>query len=233
MGTPRQQRRLSQDLVQTDQDPAGVKRAPGVRRRAEDPLAIQRRNVAPSTGENGTLQGAVEPSMSFMQQAGITREPPFFETLRQNDWKPRFHYEPSLHRTADAINRPHEDYSHRIPATKDAVTGTVEALRRDPRITGILLRQIHRTVFPDHGARRKMAQDQRTGRLPPGPRWEWMDSLMEELEFLYMDRELSRQNLKMWYFETIYPFVDGNGRTGGIVIAVTFLQHGIYLALGQ
>ena len=70
--------------------------------------------------------------MSFMQQAGITREPPFFETLRQNDWKPRFHYEPSLHRTADAINRPHEDYSHRIPATKDAVTGTVEALRRAP-----------------------------------------------------------------------------------------------------
>ena len=91
--------------------------------------------------------------MSLMAEAGTVRVPPFFTSLRQNDWIPGFHYEPSLHRTADLINRPHEDYPLRIAATKDAMTETVDAMRQDLRITSNLLAQIHRTVFPDHGTR--------------------------------------------------------------------------------
>ena len=60
--------------------------------------------------------------------------------------------------------------------------------------------------------------------------------LMHELELLYLDLPISQENLRHWYFdfETIHPFVDGNGRVGGIIIAAaTHRQHGIYLAPGQ
>lgn len=175
--------------------------------------------------------------MTLLQDAGITRKPPFFDSLRTNEWQPRFSYEPSLDRTADLINRPHEDYPLRITPTKHSILETEDQLRRDPRITSDLLRRIHRTVFPDHGNR---AGEWRRSNVRVGshlaPRWEWIPSIMEELEFLYLELEIDQQNLKHWYadFETIHPFVDGNGRTGGIVIAaMTQLKLGIHLAPGQ
>ena len=58
---------------------------------------------------------------------------------------------------------------------------------------------------------------------------------MAELEFVYLDLELDQDNLRKWYFDfnTIHPLKDGNGRTGGIVVAAASqLKYGIYLTPG-
>ena len=89
--------------------------------------------------------------MGFMDEIFNQRKPPFFTQLRNNDWNPRFHWEASLHGAADAINRPHEDYPARIPATKAAILDFAANLRHQPAITLDMLRAAHRTVFPDHG----------------------------------------------------------------------------------
>ena len=175
--------------------------------------------------------------MTTMQDILRAQEPPFFTGLRRNEWTPRFHWDPSLDSVAEAINGPHEDYPARIPATKDAILQLLPTLEDPVRITLSTLRQIHRTVFPDHGER---AGQWRTINVQVAdhiaPRWEWIDKLMEELEQRYWDTELSPENLRHWAydFNTIHPLRDGNGRTAGIMIAaISFHTHGIYLAPGQ
>ena len=116
----------------------------------------------------------------------------------------------------------------------------MDAIRQDLRITSDLLAEIHRIVFPDHGT---MAGKWRNSNVRVGshlaPRWEWLDSLMHELELLYLDLPISLENLVHWYFdfETIHPFVDSNDRIGAIIgaiiVAATHLQHGINPAPGQ
>ena len=64
--------------------------------------------------------------MSFMKEAGITREPPFFKSLRLNDWVPRFHWGDDVTACADAINRPHEDYPDRVADTERAIRHVME-----------------------------------------------------------------------------------------------------------
>ena len=87
----------------------------------------------------------------FPGAAGITRQPPFFASLRQNGWMPEFHRETSPGRAAGAINRPHEDYPRRVDATRGAILSALEDLRQEPRITLDIIRRIHRQVFPDLG----------------------------------------------------------------------------------
>ena len=175
--------------------------------------------------------------MSFLKEAGIIRKPPFFTTLRNNGWTPRFHQEASPQGAADAINRPHEDYPRRIPDTLAAIEDTLDTLRENPRITLSLIRRVHRQVFPDHGHEAgewRTVNVQAADHLAPG--WQLLDKLMEELEQDYRDTDLSVQNLQNWHldFETIHPLRDGNGRTGGIIVAAaSFLREGTYLSPGQ
>ena len=177
---------------------------------------------------------------SFMTQAGIRRDPPFFNALRENDWRPHFHWEKTTGQAADAINVPHEDYPRRTGDTERALicvmtknqkaTGTL-------RITQQLIRDVHSTIFPDHGtgAGRWRHTDVRVGSHRP-PRWEFMDQMMAELEQHYINRELHLQDLRDWYFdfETIHPFRDGNGRVGGTIIAaLSFPVWNKFLTPGQ
>ena len=175
--------------------------------------------------------------ITFLQDTNIVRTAPFFSTLRKNDWSPRFHWEPSLERTADTINRPHEDYPNRTIATKEAIKSTEHALASNPHITLKLLSQIHKQVFPDHGQEAGQWRNVNVRVADHlAPRWEWMNKLMAELEFLYLDLELDQDNLRKWYFDfnTIHPLKDGNGRTGGIVVAAASqLKYGIYLTPGD
>ena len=175
--------------------------------------------------------------MGFMQEIPQTRKAPFFTEFRKNDWIPHFHWEASIDRVADTINRPHEDYPARIPATKHAILQLLPTLEDPVRITLSTLRQIHQTVFPDHGQR---AGQWRTINVQVAnhiaPRWEWMDKLMEKLEQRYWDIELSPENLRHWHydFNTIHPLRDGNGRTGGIAVAaISYHLLGIYLTPGS
>ena len=113
----------------------------------------------------------------------------------------------------------------------------MELLKSDGKITRDLLSGIHKQVFPDHGLR---AGEWRTTNVQVAshiaPEWEWMDTLMEELEYAYHDLELGEENLKHWYFDfnTIHPLRDGNGRTGGIAVAaVSYIRYGMHLTPGQ
>ena len=175
--------------------------------------------------------------MGFMQEIPQTRKAPFFTEFRKNDWIPHFHWEASIDRVADTINQPHEDYPARIPATKEAILHLLSNLEEQPRITLDMLRAIHRTVFPDHGAKAgqwRAVNIQVADHIAPN--WGWMDKLMEELEQRYWDTEMSIQTLRHWYydFNTIHPLRDGNGRTGGITVAaISYHLLGIYLTPGS
>ena len=176
-------------------------------------------------------------TMGFIQEIPNTRKPPFFSDLRKNKWVPRFHWEPSLDAVADVINRPHDDYPARITATKAALQQTIAELDPSSTITLHMFRNIHRTIFPDHG---DQAGQWRTINVQVAdhiaPRWEQMEKLMEELEYRYRDAVLTPETLKHWYHSvnSIHPMRDGNGRTSGVVIAAfSYHRYSIHLAPDQ
>src|SRR2546426_511499 len=68
-----------------------------------------------------------------------------FAHLRVTPWQPRFQWVGTAQEAADLINRPHEDYPHRVKATAEAI----ERLTIRGLITNPLLRRIHRQVFAD------------------------------------------------------------------------------------
>lgn len=62
------------------------------------------------------------------------------------------------------------------------------------------------------------------GYRPPPP--EQLPQLMTELYRHYRQLPVDPENLRQWYldFETIHPFVDGNGRVGSSVVALLSWQ---------
>ena len=154
-----------------------------------------------------------------------TKSPPFFRSLRENNWEPRFHWENSTAAAADAINLPHEDYPHRIDDTEKAILAVMERQRLADdtlTITQDLIRDIHAMIFPDHGTRAGHWR-QVNVRVADhtAPRWDFVPNMMEELERHYSKLPLDLETLRQWYydFETIHPYIDGNGRTGGVILA--------------
>lgn len=145
--------------------------------------------------------------------------PKFADLRRGEPWIPRFHHQPDLQACADRINRPHEDYPSRVPATRQAI---LQVLTLNPKtITTGLIMQVHNTVFAHaHHAGRFRQVPVRIGNfLPPKP--DLLPRLMENLEAAYADAQPDADTLASWYtdFETIHPFQDGNGRVGGIIVA--------------
>ena len=177
--------------------------------------------------------------MGFMDDAGIIRKPPFFDNLRLNDWSPRFHWEDTSGQAADAINVPHEDYPHRVRDTQSAIEMVMDQLHHvdQPVITQDLIRSVHRQMFPDHGDRAgKWRQVNVTVATHVPPKWEWMNNMMAELEHHYRPLPLDYETLRKWYydFETIHPLRDGNGRTGGVILAaISFPINRKFLTPGQ
>ena len=165
----------------------------------------------------------------------------FFDSLRVAPWEPKFKWVKTIEEAADYINKPHEDYPLRIPKTQEHIMTLGEyfqtinqqraarGLMQPPEITSRCLLALHGEIFSEL---RELAGAWRTIRVqigmhhPPGP--EQLEKLMEQLEMLYEDREITVEMLQEWYkdFETIHPFVDGNGRVGGIIVAV--YSHHMY-----
>ena len=165
---------------------------------------------------------------------------PFFTGLRENDWKPVFHWLDDIEIVADRINQPHEDYPVRIPDTIQAIEYLLQMFKGHldaPYPESELARQVHRIMFPDHfdqaGQWRRV--DVRVA-THIAPKHQWLDKLMRELDFRYSEVTVTPETLQDWYFdfETIHPFVDGNGRAGGVVIAaISKLLTGRFLTPGQ
>lgn len=164
----------------------------------------------------------------------------YFESLSIMPFEPRFVEAATIHEAADLINRPHEDYPQRVKATEDTIstclnvgyTGFILGLMRqsDPDE----LKLIHSRVFGDtpHGGRFREV-DVRVGyHLPPSHTK--VEKLMDELHRHYLVQPISTKEELIDYYidlETCHPFVDGNGRVGGIVVAVLSKELlGYYLA---
>lgn len=139
-----------------------------------------------------------------------------FKHLRQTPWTPGFTWVNSVAKAADQINSFHEDYPKRVRATEDVI----ERLGTLSFVPSTFLKLIHLYVFGDTAHRGLWRiVDVRVGSHRP-PDWQLVQHLMEDLE---AEGEFDRiTDLQRWYsdFETIHPFQDGNGRVGGIIVAV-------------
>ncbi len=163
---------------------------------------------------------------SFMDQidrsegAGQPRLPAF-GGLRIMPWEPSFHWEPTLESCANRINFPHEDYPERIPQTINAYHWLSQELNRDCRLTTEQLLRVNGMIFGDKPFGGKLRWVNVIVAEHKPPEHGMLPKLMRELEETYRDRLTNIVNLKAWYddFETIHPFQDGNGRTGGVVLA--------------
>ena len=160
---------------------------------------------------------------------GYNQNPPFFQDLRVlSPWEPKFYVNDSLYDAAFAINRPHEDFPNKVIPTANAIRHTVGYFRKyGINVSNNLLNQIHRYVFPKFGyASGSFRQiNVIVGHHLP-PKYELIDNLMSQLEECYKNVDLSvESHLINWYsdFETIHPYVDGNGRVGGIIVASSIL----------
>ena len=154
-----------------------------------------------------------------------------FERLRITPWTPTFEWVATAEECAIRINSWHEDYPFRVPATEKVIStfrgrpvaepASGNGRPTPPRIPvgSRLLLEIHRDVFRDKpfAGRWRTLNVTVAGHTPPS--LFKVPGLMEELARLTVIRNL--EDLQDWYFdmETIHPFEDGNGRTGGIVVA--------------
>ena len=151
----------------------------------------------------------------------------YFSTLRTIPWAPNFQWVATPELAADSINRPHEDYPKRVPATVQAITYVdvllLPLLRKKTTIPPTLICDVHLIVFPNiwgHGEDRYRRVNVAVGLHRP-PDWELVPRLMQNLHDVYKGKVHSVEVLQEWYkdFEAIHPFVDGNGRTGGVIVA--------------
>ena len=141
-------------------------------------------------------------------------------------FKPKFTTVQTAAEVADRINLPHEDYPARVPKTLELVETLID--NKAVKVDLFLIRQIHSSVMEDlqsRGSYRTMpvtVSGNPTGN--PLHIAEMMDAI---------GNVCVTDDLVQWYttFQTIHPFEDGNGRTGGIVVAVlSYLRDGVFMA---
>ena len=164
-----------------------------------------------------------------------------FNSLRITEWRPKFTWVDTPEEAADLINLPHEDYPDRIPATlamlktlgPDAEElwngveipgGRIEGIKgvESLQVTEDYIRVIHDVVFSDTGFGGRFRDTEVTigrGLVHRPPDHTLVQKFIEELAA--RTRIWDIEDLTDWYsdFETIHPFLDGNGRVGGIIVA--------------
>ncbi len=152
------------------------------------------------------------------KQTLVTRRFPSFQSLRTFPWKPGFQWVQTALQAADLINQPHEDYPQRVPDTAQAIQSMAGRTPGMPANRECL--QVHRDIFPDLAGAGSWRETDVMVMFHRPPDHRLLPKLMDELELVYQE-ECSIQRLEQWYldFETIHPFLDGNGRVGGVMTA--------------
>lgn len=131
-------------------------------------------------------------------------------------WQPNFFYVDDAATVADAINKPHEDYPNRVAATQEMIETLVEGNYNS--ITEFDAKSIHSHIFKGSNiATGKYRQKSVTVGDHTPPDGVHIPELISNIFPVS-----TNSNLKTWYslFQTIHPYEDGNGRVGGVIVAV-------------
>lgn len=161
----------------------------------------------------------------------------------QGSFMPKFSWTDDIPMLADRINLPHDDYPLRVEKTIGLIKHYMELGAPSFHFDEQDLKSMHSELFDGEGFNERHIlrggyrennvelKDTRTGKTlytPPSPFHipHLMKSIMPVtiLHDKGDDFFIADSDIKMidWYilFQTIHPFQDGNGRVGGIAIAV-------------
>lgn len=157
---------------------------------------------------------SVEPYELYEDRQSATT---FSEIEQQAEqWNPRFFYTDTAYDSADAINKPHEDYPSRVEATQKIIEMLVSGDYTS--ITEFDAKSIHSFIFKGGNIITGKYRDISVtvgGHSPP-------DAIHIPELISNIFPVSTSDNLEKWYslFQTIHPYEDGNGRVGGVIIAV-------------
>ena len=148
--------------------------------------------------------------------------------IEAEKWNPHLQTVTDIDVCADCINIPHGDYPALVPATKDCILQGIENYTKDDVITEREIKQIHSLVMREMqyikiGDWRwnEVHINNDDGTVFHAPEAYLAPQLMMSIFPLEIGK-MTKEDIITWYkrFETIHPFEDGNGRVGGIVMAI-------------
>lgn len=160
-----------------------------------------------------------------------------------SNFDPKFTITTSLSDCAQLINRPHEDYPLRVDKTKEMINFLVEEISITGLISERVISHIQSTIMDDledKGSYRKILVHPEGGDKDTYFDPIHIQEAMGVILPIHVDVEIGVEGYNKiivdWYkaFQTIHPFTDGNGRTGGVVVAaLSAFVSNIYLTPTQ
>ena len=139
-----------------------------------------------------------------------------FKYLRIFPWVPAFKWVGTTAECARMINAPHDDYPKYVDYTDYTIRCDVDGAKA----TNGMIRSIHRLIFRDKDfAGRYRDVNVMVGNHRP-PNFELVDKFMDELEHSCSVDTIGELLDWYWDFETVHPLLDGNGRVGGVMVAL-------------
>lgn len=171
--------------------------------------------VSMHIAKEATQSSRIEGTQTHVEEAFLERDDLSIE--KRDDWEEVQNY---IHAMNEAVQQ-----LHRLP------------------FSGRLIRQAHKILLSGVRGEHKMPGEYRTSQnwiggaslndaifVPPPP--QEIDRLMSDIEKLANDEanplpDLLRVALIHYQFETIHPFLDGNGRVGRLLITLYLVSRGI------
>ena len=147
----------------------------------------------------------------------------YFANLEVVPFKPQFEWVHSIDECARLINKPHEDYPQRVHLTQIAIRNLIRTAQLQPLceiLTPLNLARIN--VFLGFSETPSYRQVGVKVGLHVPPMFDLVPKFMTELYLRHEGGIPTTEALIDWYadLETIHPFEDGNGRVGGVVVAL-------------
>lgn len=151
-----------------------------------------------------------------------------------SSWNPEMTMVTNIFDASDCINYPHEDYPQHVASTKKAIDYAIDILK-ERSISESDIRFIHKICMEGKeylrlGSYRNVEVIVANTFIPPQPYL--LPSYIMNIIPVGTQYQTTTDEIFSWYkeFETIHPFEDGNGRTGGTILAaMTFILENKYL----